>query len=338
MSRLQVFTLYGEPLASLNTKVVVDWALGGVGTIAFSLSLDEPKNRIEFMDFDHELLWTHDELPAWGGFLDTPRKWGTYQTHFQGYSGEALLDLRTTIENTLLRGTSGEMFRQLVAQANAEEDLGVREGSIWGDGPERAEKLGDTCLTHIKRIAQRAGNDFVLRPVLEDNKLLFYADWYERYGTVQPWMLEEGMHFELKDPTLVEDGLIVNRIRGLGDASTAKKRPVAVVEDAESRSRYRLRSRTYTFSGNTEIATVQANAEATLQSLRFPRDYLFINVIDASVRRQIGLGNIYPMRLFTGKYKAGGGFGMDGYYRVLGMRYDENDDVLELRGLVLTEI
>lgn len=347
MSRLRI-SKRDKVLGSLTVSAEIEWVLNGVGEMKFVMSNNDPKNIEEMLRPGNELYWIDDQLGEWGGHIsDDSRDWNAEDgtVTIRGNSAEGLLDLRDTDEAMKLTGTGGSLIRQLVDLTNDDEDTGLRVGNIEDERIHREEQLGDSPLTHAKRIAsvERANADFYVTPKLdENNQLTFSMNWLQSGSVETGLILREGQHFIA--PRLTEQGPIVNRVRGLGDATTTGTRPVVVVEDDESIKLYGLRGKSFYYDGNKELTTVSDNAENTLAEMKDFRRYLTLGIVDnaskgiANVRdiwATLRLRNAYRVVCTSVGYnKERGSKGLDGMMRLLGMKYFEASQYVEVKGKV----
>ena len=107
---IRVFDRNGSPIGEINALYTCSWLLNAPGKLSFTLSVNDPKCREDFLRFGNLVLVLHDDLPAWGGVIDTPREWGDGNVRINAWGGEKLLDFRRGPVGRLLTGSGGDIL------------------------------------------------------------------------------------------------------------------------------------------------------------------------------------------------------------------------------------
>ncbi len=322
---LTLYSGFGAALGQVNSpKYDVEWRINTVTRLRFTLSTADAACRADWLQFGNlVLVEPGNGLPAWGGVIDTPREWGRGSVTVTAYSAERLLEWRRPAQmGQILRGTPGSIFRQIVQMATGAAFLPVEVGEVFEGGTSRVETLEDDLLAECQRIAERAGNEFDLTPVVRDGRLVFRANWYERMGQQTNLVLEEGIDLALADRPLTEQGTIVNDLLGYGDGATWQSRPKVTKTDPRSAGMYMHRQGITGFDGNVETGTLEENTIKKLQAAAQPISTLDIRAMNTrGAWGGIRKGNIIRAILHSVGF-SGGGSGADVPVRIAGFGYD----------------
>lgn len=333
MSRIVIYDKAGGAIADIRARVTYAWRMNQYGQAQFAVSMNEDAAKLQYLEFGNFITVERDHLPMWAGVIDPPRQWGRKAIICNAYSGEYLLAWRRTDVERKLTGTAGEIYQQMIAIANQPGYIRTVAGAIWTGGQSREETLNPTTSIYeeAKRVATRAGHEFNLTPEFDgQGRLIFKANWYERMGVDRVFTLEEGVHIEMGDSPVVEQGNIVNEVVGYGDGAAWASRPKTTVKDDSSIGRYGLRQGSKSFSGNTITGTLEQNAYTELQAKKQPRKTFTITALDVGdTLSNIRLGDRLPVRLVSCGF-SGDGFGMSTTVRVKGMAWDDSKGVLEI--------
>lgn len=337
-SRVTVYDRSGQALSTLKCSTERSWVLNGEGMCTITLAVNDAKARQSILQYGNLMTIEHAELPLWAGVIDTDRAWGNAKLTLTAWSAERLFKFRRGPLNLPLRESSaGALFQKLIAIANADEDLRVRDGDIWYGGTPRDETMdGRNIYDHVQEIAARTGHDWSIEGALDENgRLYFQADWYETKGSMSGLQLREGTNIVAAEYIMTEQGIIVNDLMGIGDGSTPESRISYVEIDKTSRGLYGLRQAAQDYSGNKEIGTLIANVRGTLAQSKHPIRTVIVTALDkGDTFKALRLGNILPLYMTTAGFLDDGNVGMNTNARILGMQY--NDDFNQV-GLVLQE-
>ena len=72
-TRITLFNNSGEKLAEIDANVSRSWKLNEDGAGTFTMSTQDTKAIIDYLEFGNFVYMEHDKLPIWGGMIDTPR-------------------------------------------------------------------------------------------------------------------------------------------------------------------------------------------------------------------------------------------------------------------------
>ena len=140
--RISIWGKGGMKLCEVDATFHCLWAMAPIiGTAYFTLSTNDPKCTQENLQFGNYVLFEHQELGNWAGFI-TPhnqRRWsGDRQVTIPIMAIEGLFSRRRAGAGSPMEGSAGAVFKTLINTANAEGDIRIRfNGSIYngGDNP-----------------------------------------------------------------------------------------------------------------------------------------------------------------------------------------------------------
>ena len=141
--RFLVADTCGRVLTEINPAVHrVSWRWNGMGAIAFTMALTDPKLIPEYFTEGNRVLLTFDNgLPEWGGVLTGARDWGVSGITFEAYSAEwALTQRRTGRSRYFTNAQVGAILTALVQESNVFYKTGIRLGAIWQGGQEHSHE------------------------------------------------------------------------------------------------------------------------------------------------------------------------------------------------------
>ena len=329
-SRVTIFDRTGAPLTTLRVATSRSWVLNGIGEATFQIAYTDPKCKREYLEFGNRVLIEHPKMPDWVGVIDTPRDWGNSSVTVRAYDACSLLSWRRGRQGLTMTGTAGSLFKQIILFANQVQDIGLRPGTIYLGGTDRQETVNDSLWQHMSNICGRSGNDFIFTPRRDAGRLVIDGNWYQRAGEPISVILSEGKNIELGNDVLTEDGRIVNDLLGYGEGATYETRIEAYGFNLESANRYDLRQSFATYSGNSELATLQANVNADLALIKSPQTILQITALDVgNTFAGLRLGNTMPVRLHSIGF-TGSGRGYEATVRIYGMRYTDTTQKVDL--------
>lgn len=319
--------IYDRPTGRILADVVASagraWKLNDAGKCEFEVGLSSLAAKPEICRFRNFVYVTHEYLPAWGGYLWTPRKFddvaGT--VNLMAVGAERLLGLRRSEGAIKFSGTAGDVFVELIKLANKREDLRIRVGEIYSGGKSLVYKLGETSSIYedVKKLAALSGNEWAIEPTVEVNgNLAFLANWYERRGNLQSTILEQGVNFEAAANVLTEQGNLVNDVRVSGNGgvdATARAETwitqYGLIEGTESWSAEKTADTLAQFAENTVAR--EAPGRATYRIRAMNKNGLW---------HTLRLGNSH-----MAKYPR---LGRSAEVRILGMQYPDDVETVDL--------
>jgi hypothetical protein len=328
MSRILIFDQYGAALGEIDALTRRSWILYGEGACAFRMATSDAKCTETLLQFGNFLLIQDDEFPDWCGVIEPDRNWGHGWMEVRAYTLERMLaNCGTPIQK--ITGSAGTIFEKIVNIYNQYASLPFGFGTIYRGGPQREETLGDSAYEHVRRVRERSGNYWRFTPAIQNGRLTITAEWLETLGAVNGQILAEGLNLALEEPLLTEYGPIWNVVTGLGDASTDGSRLSVTVTDADSAAKYGRRSTSIVFSGNTQLPTLEQNANEYLQQYAQPLKQVTTKIVrNADVFQNLRIGDWYPVSLSSVGF-AGGGLGYNAVMRLMGMERDDESDMVD---------
>jgi hypothetical protein len=334
--RVKVYRTTGELCAEIEAAIPRSWVLNRAGQATFTLSTSDPKFRDDIIRFGNLILVESDAVPNWGGVIWEPFEWSLGTCSVTALGLEALLKGRWTEPKAVLRGTTGEVFKQLIGMANAWGGYTIKLGSVWG-GPDHRHKVkGELAYDSITALSDDTGGDWWLEPVEEAGRLVAHAHWAEQRGVSTTF----GLHLDLNceapsGPLLSQQGPVVNYIFAYGQGATLDETPQLAVWDDESIARHGLWQALMVFPAKSE-AELRVMAEAALEDrkeLFSPFTVVALPVGDAF--EHLRLGNFVDLSLPGVGFNPDGTTGVETRVRVTGMSYDETDGKMPL---ILAEV
>lgn len=322
----------GNPVADIDASLSCAWILNEYGKAVITLSTADAKCRREFINFGNYVYIEHDKLPSWGGVIYTPRSWTDESVTINAYSGERILEWRRGAMEVTMKGTPGQIFKEIINVANNAGYTRISLNEIYEGGTSIEETANLTKMYEVvRKIVDKSGNDFTIEPYIDNaNKLNFRANWYKRKGTIEAIVLEEGFNIRKTSTPLVEQGDIVNHLIGYGYGATAKERIDVEISDSESIGDYGLFQGSVSFADIKERSTLLANTEQELAKKKQPRKTLTITALDVGdLFYHLNIGNIFPIKLKSVGF-FGGSFGMETTVRILAMQERKTEGECDL--------
>jgi hypothetical protein len=328
--RITMYDNDGTPLTDLRASVTRSWVLNGVGQADFGIAYYDVKCVRRYLEYGNLVKIEHTDLPDWVGVISPPRQWqGNYLT-VRAYEMGWLLKYRRTSASMKIGGTAGEMANRLLNIANEDYDTRIRAGRIYGGGTDRGETLGDSIYSHLDRVRERSGHEWYIYPSTEDGRLVGVMDWMLEAGKDVQAVMLTAKNTERGSYILNEDGEIINDLVGYGEANTEGSRIVSRDIDLVSSARYGRRQASKTFSGNREPATLRENVQAELAKRANPTTVFQAIVLNVgNIFRFLRLGNRLNVQI-SGVGFSDSGLGYRGTIRIVGMRYSDQKDRVEL--------
>jgi len=330
LSRIQIFNRDGYHLCDIAADADRSWLIGKYGRCTFTIPVISDKCRERYLGFGNYVLIEHPSLPAWGGMIDTPRKWGNNKVEVTAYTPEYILNYRVTGYDNL-KLTPGSMFIKAIDIANKVDDTRLfRGGPIDETGtPISFELRMDNMYDFIKSKIGDAGYEWIIKPRVEANRLLFEASLYEKFVQTLDFSLVDGVNIEKNDDVLVEDGMIYSVLTGVGKGSSWGERRKFRAEDAESGSLYGYREGKVDVDERGESA-VQEYAEKQLKKDKQPKKKFDLSAVDAEdTFRYLDLGNVLHVNMSVCGF-LGDKIGTSADIRITGMSFVENKGIVRL--------
>lgn len=321
---------FGEIIDEVQPDVgPVSWILDGIGRVPLTFAKSDAKATASNLQVGNRVYLEMDHgLPAWGGTIEPPRKWTAGTVNVTCCGIEYQLSSRATRKNDIFNDRlAGSIFSDLLLHEEQKDPLGIVMGKVWMGG--RLHRLS----YHYKPVWQVLTDglrkyeqcDFRFTPFLDGNHIRFRADFDQIIGEDRSnsVMLAAGGKAGCNvsgDLTLEEQGAVINvqYVAGSG-SSWGDDRTVVVAKDSNSVALHGLREKQTTWSGISDVATLQMLATRALSQNSEPRKIFSLPVLDSEPGRfsAYGLGDVVRAVLPT--YGFGG---YDGKLRVLAREYD----------------
>ena len=272
--------------------------------------------RVDFVDrpwlfrFGNRVLIRFGNgLADWGGVIDPPRKWDAERVQVVAYSGEYLLDWRVTDRGRYFNNaTAGDIFRAVIREAT---DFDVELGYVWTGGglhgPEyHFESIYDIVTRSITRRLEAV--DWDVRAILEDGRIRFVANLYERKGRDFSVGSALGRRIGFVEGVNVtgrmdEQGPIVNDIymAGAGSGWGESTRIYSYAHDENSRALYDLRQAGETVVDISVQATLDGAAALRLDEASSPREIYSLTAYDTAPGRfsQYEVGDVVWLEMLS---------------------------------------
>lgn len=335
--RLSVFDKDGFYIGDLRAAPTYEYILNASpspGRCEFSVSRNDAKNTLKYLEFGKYILLRHKWLPDWIGEI-VQRSWNFGNMDILAFQAEYILSKRDTPVQKYT-GSAGAIFSNILTYTNNQlyNEKVIMPTNIFSGGIQREETLGNNALSHVGAIANRSGNDFDVKYTFDTNgKLYLTGNWYQQKGQVSNKYLIEGRNILLANNVLVEDGReLANWVEGRGDASTSETRLSSVQFNIASIARYGLNQMSSVFEGNKQQATLDDNTLNKLLTTLDPASSYDLTVLDVadsagiSVFKFLDTGNVHNLDLNTAGFNPNGGFGTQAQVRTVGMSYNSLDN------------
>ncbi len=334
MSRIVIFDASNRSAGEFAGRISRGWAITGnpnvrgggeTGVVISAAIAAKP-----WIQFGRMVMVQQDKLPAWAGMIDP--EWDCQApVEMSVYNIEYLLSLRTPDEVVKFTGNTAAIVGKIIELINSQEELYLRLGRTDRDHSREETLDRRPFWEQLKALIERAGMEMVLRPEVENSRLIIYMDIQTRLGKNTNYEYKDG---ENGNMTVTGARVIKpawNRVIAINDAASEESRlQTKPFVDAESVRKYRLRSRVVQFRGVTELSTLEQHAQTYLDENSRP--WLVLNVAikdkgNAFINARLGNEAIFHaanIRL------PGNIHGWRGSARILAMAYDEPTHTLGL--------
>ena len=330
-TRITIFDNAGARIGEIDANVTRSWKLNDYGVGQFTLSLEDAKAVVEYLQFGNFVYMTNDKLPDWGGMIDTPRTWGVGTITSSIYQAEYALRSENTGQRiSKFSGSPGGIFTELT-RVKVGTTIPILPGDIFGSGVNQIKIYNYAEVYQaVKDLSDENGHDWGLEPTIDGNgSLYFTANWYQRKGVDRQYHLYEDLNIRLSDRALIEQGTISNRVIGFGNGSAWTSKPVAGASDQISASKYGDRNIAISVSVDTE-SQVREGVRNYLAENKEPRKTFDIVALDVGdTYKNIRIGDTLPIDFYTIGF-TGGNIGLSTRVRVLQMAYDDINNQLKL--------
>lgn len=328
--RLRIFGRGGSLFAEFNAAVSRSWIIGGRSSASFTISTGEDYCNETVLNFGNWVVVESTQLPAWVGTIAS-REWrGDRTITIAAFSPEWLLSQRIGPIEKIITASAGEIFVEIIRQANSDEQTLIRAGEIY-IGEDMQETLNPLSLDKdLNRIYERSGEEYAWRVSFNPNgQLIVYGDWFDRLGADTNFFLREGKgggNIESGKRVLVEDAPRGNYLFGYGNGLTWKTKPYSIAEDSTSQNRYGLIQQSISYYGLTTKAAITKNVNAELKKRKNPSSVYSVTAIDsANTFPYLVLGNTMYLSMENIGFTTGNLGTLKKRVRIMGMFYNPID-------------
>jgi len=330
-TRIQIFSNSGSRIGEIDANVTRSWKLNDYGVGSFSMSLQDAKAVVDYLQFGNFVYMTNDKLPDWGGMIDTPRTWGNKVITSSIYQAEYALKSENTAQRIIkFTGSPGDIFTELT-RVSVGTTIPILPGDIFGSGVNQIKVYNfGQIYQAVKDLADESGHDWDLSPTIDANgSLYFTANWYERKGVDRQYHLYEDLNIRLSDRVLIEQGTISNYIIGFGNGSSWTSKPATSTMNQESASKYGERKIAISLSVDS-YTQVREGIINYLSENKEPRRTFDLVALDVGdTYKNIRIGDTLPVDFYTVGF-TGGEIGLNTRVRVLQMAFDDIQNQLRL--------
>lgn len=338
MSKIMFFDLDNRAVGHVTAICNRGWQVyGNTGVSSSGLTtITLPKEAIEnkWIQLGRLVLVQATGLPDWIGVVDTPWK-ATLPAQITLYSVEYLFSLRSPETAIRWIGTIASLIKELIRQANEQENLFLSLGEVTGAQTEFEEPIDQRKMwDQIVPLLERTGYEMDIRAERgADKRLYLYADVGQNLGIDTGFLLHDSEIGKNMKPTGARvGGEIHNRVKGTSGQSNAEDQlETEVLENEDSQGLYRTRSVVTNFRSITQLSQLTEYAQTELDAESYPYIEIEMEIYDvgetfANVRH----GN---RLLFTSSnlFLPGGVRSWSGTVRILAMAYDEARNVILAR-------
>lgn len=324
----------GRVLTEINPAVHrVSWRWNGMGAIAFTMALTDPKLIPEYFTEGNRVLLSFDNgLPEWGGVLTGARDWSGSGVMFEAYSAEwAMARRRTGRSRYFTNAQVGAILTALLQEANVFYPTGLRLGAIWQGGQAHSPEYHFKSLFDVAAeslVGSLSAGAFDVTPKLERGSIVFYVNLYERKGSNKPNIaLVESQNISAIRYREIDEAVNVWHMAGEGDGWATDSRAFATVMNQESIGRHGMREDFEMRSGVVQQSTLDETANKRLDETAWPTRVLGLSVTNSSPGRysDYGVGDAVTCRLYSYGFN-----GVNALFEVRAREFFPDDGVCDL--------
>jgi hypothetical protein len=239
----------GIMIEQIKSYAPRSWVISAEGRVTITMSVFNKKCQKHILQHGNLVYIKHGpnpgfkgSLPDWGGVLDTPRTWGNGKVTCTAYTAEHLFKKRTGLKDKNYHHSPGEVFRYLIRNSNAREDLRIREGDIDDSGDEVPDEVISILspFDQITALATKVNAYWRLTPGFDSSgKFVFYANWYRKLINNTGFCLTNS-RVKTDGNFYVEQGDIINSALHYGNSVNWDDRVSATAKNQQSIDDYGL--------------------------------------------------------------------------------------------------
>lgn len=328
MSRVTVYSMYGQYIGDLRVATVRSWtkaSTGVIGECAFDISRLDEHTIERFLGFGNFVLVRDSGKPDWCGVIYTPQDWSHVSLTVVAYQLPKILEWRRTVADQKLTGHAGAIFQDVLVMTNGwnYNEKPIVPGNIYVSDSIHEETMGDNAYKHIQSVAARTGEEFdVLHRFDVNGRLTLVGEWYETIGAETPRWLREGYNLRLEGDPYSINGNLFNDVMGLSDSSTEGTRISFNAVDEAAIAKYGLYQITEVFSGVTQMTTLQGGVMNRLLQAYGEKVFNLTGLAVDDTFSFLRIGNLVNLDYNTVGFR-GLGFGVDAQVEIIGMETDD---------------
>ncbi|MBI3165168.1 MAG: hypothetical protein HYZ24_10835 [Chloroflexi bacterium] len=325
-----IYDRNGAPLTDIRARCTRSSLLNDYGQATFEIGYDDPKYRLEYLEYGNYILIRHRNLPPWLGMIDTPRSRKRGYVQVTAYEVNLLLEYRFAPLNTVIEGTPGSKAVELLRLANAQEGTIIRPGAIFSGGVSTDQKANDSVLSHLRSLAKENGHDWTITPK-EDVTGKVYAElnWLEKAGESTQLVLAQGINLTYGEVALEETGELINHVEAVVDVDASTEIGTQSQFYFEDTS-YGKRAVREVLNGSIDSAGLLTMAEQKVKANKKPQLSTPLGVADVNGEfSEIRLGNVATYKFPKVEFPDEMNLGVRSL-RIIGYRFDERTNICEL--------
>lgn len=269
---LLIFDRNNAPIGQIRARMAIAWYYNRPMSTTLVLGAGHEGLQSGLMMAGNRVLVISDDLPAWAGVILPPENWQGGQNSFTVHSSEKILEGRWCDPFNTFTGTGGDVFEQLLNQANL-LSTGISAGEIdRAGGVITREYHRDKIAEAMNKLASDLSSTWWVSGALNGNSLALTARWARERGRVFETPLVEAESGNLADINYSREGFFANRIQAIGQTNDWNNPLVSDIhEDAVSQGKHGVWEYPIMAVSAADKATLDALAASALSRFRRPR-------------------------------------------------------------------
>ena len=334
----QLFDKAGNIRAEVDGVFTRSSLLNAVGKAEFTQLTKSRKTLDKNFHPGNFIVIYHSDLPdPWVGKIIPDANGGIERFKFQAASAETQFYDRTgALRQTVGADTApaGQIYKDLIPVANADEDTLLREGEIYlGGAPVQCIVSHRSLGLTVEALMRKSGEEYSVTPDVNNNKLTLLANWHKQRGSLQETEMNRAT-CEFPDDAWARLGPIWNQINAIGDPDETDPAnvippPIYSAKEPASSAKYYL-AVMFLHVSATDLPTVAEEANANLAKYAWPVRRVKVRVRSGKkLMRTLRVGNTYPLNEKFG-FNPSGTVGVDTAVRLLGWAHTDGDKGIEV--------
>jgi hypothetical protein len=318
VSKILIFDPQGSPLAEITADTTRSWVLNEMGRCDFVLSTSDPNCKPDILRFGNWVYIKHiptvdvlgvtrGTLPDWVGIILPPRFRKLGSIGVTAFSAEQYLFYRP-MPFVNAKGTIGTVFKEILSYAATYGGIVVQPGEVYSTSTEVLRPLRLSAFEEIKQLVKIYKTDFEIVPSISNTGALsLTANLYQERGAQTQYLLTDGAegNIELQDPTIQEQGELVNYVIGYNMAQTPSTRIRWEEHSDVSMSEYGTLARNIVINAMTATDVKSGVISYLNRSKKSYMSSAFSALDKDKVFDWMEVGNIFPIQFFAGGFYSG---------------------------------